>query len=160
MKKNIYILSLMTLILDQFTKFLVVSNLKLLEKITIIPNFFDILYVRNEGGAWGILSNQTIFLTIISALAFILINKYLLNKTNFNRLEVITYGLLMGGILGNFIDRVINGYVIDFFSFNIFGYAFPVFNIADIAVVISVFLLIIEVVRSDIHEHNSRKRKD
>lgn len=61
----------------------------------------------------------------------------------------IIYGILLGGIIGNLIDRIIYGYVIDYLNFNIFGYNFPVFNFADICIVISIFIIIIEILKGD-----------
>lgn len=158
-KDKIYLVSFIVLLLDQMIKFIITKNMQVLESIAVIPNFFQIHYIQNEGAAWGILNNQTLILTLISALALILLNRYLQKETTFTKLSVLGYGLLMGGMMGNLIDRILHNHVIDYLDFHIFGYDFPVFNLADIGIVIGIFLLLYEMIRSELHEHRSRKRK-
>ena len=78
---------------------------------------------------------------------------------NLNILSTLSFGFIIGGLIGNLIDRVVRTYVIDFFDFNIFGYDFPVFNIADILIVVAVFLLIIESFVG-VDKNDSRRRKE
>lgn len=158
-KDKIYIISFITLLLDQMIKFLITKNMKVLESIPVIPHFFNIHYIQNRGAAWGILQDNTIFLTLITAVALIILNQYLNKEIHFTKLSIISYGLLIGGMLGNLVDRILHSYVIDFLDFKIFGYDFPVFNIADIGIVIGIVLLIYDVVRSEINANRSRKRK-
>lgn len=158
-KDKIYLLSFIVLLLDQMIKFMVTKNMQVLESISVIPNFFQIHYIQNEGAAWGILNNQTLVLTLIGAIALILLNRYLQKETTFTKVAVLGYGLLMGGMMGNLIDRILHNHVIDYLDFNIFGYAFPVFNLADIGIVIGILLLLYEMIRSELNEHRSRKRK-
>lgn len=150
MKKNIYWIALFLVILDQMTKFWVLKALDLGASISVIPHFFSITLVQNTGGAWSFLSDQVLLLTLVSGGCLLLFNWYLSKSKQYRKLEVISYGLLMGGILGNFIDRVVHSAVIDFFDFNLFGYRFPTFNIADIAIVVGVFLFFIDYIRSDV----------
>ncbi|MEG0994833.1 MAG: signal peptidase II [Bacilli bacterium] len=159
MKKNIYIISLVVLILDQIIKYYILSSTLIIKAITIIPDFFSLRFVKNYGAAWGIFQDKTFFLTIISGLTLILINKYLLNEKRFNKISIISYGLLIGGILGNFFDRIVHGFVIDYLDFTIFKYDFPVFNLADMAIVIGIILMFVEVVRIEINENNRRVRR-
>ena len=72
--------------------------------------------------------------------------------------DTIVYGLLIGGIMGNLIDRIVYGSVIDYLDFNIFGYDFPIFNLADTLICISVFFLIIDIIKGEIYERNRSKR--
>ncbi|MEG1351051.1 MAG: signal peptidase II [Bacilli bacterium] len=159
MKKNIYIISLVVLILDQIIKYYILSSTLIIKAVTIIPDFFSLRFVKNYGAAWGIFQDKTFFLTIISGLTLILINKYLLNEKRFNKISIISYGLLIGGILGNFFDRIVHGFVIDYLDFTIFKYDFPVFNLADMAIVIGIILMFVEVVRIEINENNRRVRR-
>ena len=91
----------------------------------------------------------------VGTLDYIFDNFFIKNK-ELKTLEIITYGLLIGGIIGNLIDRIIFGYVIDFFDFLIFNYNFPVFNFADIFIVLSAGLIIIDTFRGETHEIRSK----
>ena len=157
MKKYIYYLTLGIFLIDQCLKQIILNQLKALP-LTVIPSFFTIRYVENTGGAWGILNQNTYLLTVLSALVMILLNRYLLKEKEVTRLEVGAYGLFMGGLLGNFVDRIIYGHVIDYLDFKLFSYDYPVFNFADIALVIGVLLLIIDMVRRDKNENRRRKQ--
>lgn len=148
MSKKIYIISLIIFILDQITKSLISTYLKLNESIEIIKDFFYIRYINNKGASWGILENNRFLLIGLSIIAIIMIIRY---SYSFKKTKLNTYGfgLLLGGILGNLSDRLIFGYVKDFFDFIIFRYDFPVFNIADISIVIGVVLLIISILKGE-----------
>ena len=138
----LYIISLVVIIVDQLTKFLVVSNMNIANEIEIIHNFFSIFYVTNTGAAFSSFRDQTTLLIIVSIFCIAIINA-IIQREKFNyKLSVISLGLLLGGMIGNLIDRVIYKNVIDFLSFNIFGYKFPVFNIADICITLGVFIYI------------------
>jgi len=138
----LYIISLVVVIVDQLTKFLVVTNMNIANEIEIIHNFFSIFYVTNTGAAFSSFRDQTTLLIIVSIFCIAIINA-IIQREKFNyKLSVISLGLLLGGMIGNLIDRVIYKNVIDFLSFNIFGYKFPVFNIADICITLGVFIYI------------------
>lgn len=143
MKKNIYLIAGIGIILDQITK--IFASLYL-DNIKIINNFFSLTYVKNYGGAWGILNNNLFLLITISIFALLTINKYISSDVNTTKLSIVSYGMLIGGIFGNLIDRIFRGYVVDFLNFNIFNYDFPVFNIADMLIVVGIILMIIEVI--------------
>lgn len=157
MKKYIYIITLLILVLDQGIKILVTNQLELYVPKVMIPDFFQLQYVQNTGGAWGILGDNTGLLIVIGVFAVIILNRYLLQEKQFQWNLVVAYGLFMGGLLGNLIDRLAYGYVIDYLDFYLFGYDFPVFNLADIAIVIGIGILMIEVIRGEINEYRSRK---
>lgn len=144
MKKKLIIITIICIVIDFVSKLLVINNLKIGDSITIIPSFFSISYVRNTGAAWGMFSNGTIILAIVSMTFLFFAIKYIYELKNISKLSLISYGMLLGGIIGNLIDRLFRNYVIDFLSFNIFGYSFPVFNIADCFIVVSIILIIIE----------------
>lgn len=154
MKKIIYLIAGIGIIVDQITKFLASIYL---DNIDIIPGFFSLTYVENKGAAWGILNNSTIVLVGISVIVLLIISKYISSTIEFTKSSVVSYGLLIGGIFGNLIDRIFRGFVIDFFNFNILGYHFPVFNIADTMIVIGVILMFIEVI-GDTYGNKSRKK--
>ena len=153
MKKNIYLIAGISIFIDQITKIL--ANLYL-DNIILIKNFFNVTYVENTGAAWGILANNRVILIGVSIIALLFINKYINSETEFNKLTITSYGMVLGGIFGNLIDRIFRGYVIDFLNFNIFGYDFPVFNIADTLIVVGIILMFIEVIRGN---YGSKSRK-
>ena len=148
MSKKIYIISLITFILDQISKAIISTYLTLGKSIKLIKDFFYLTYIHNTGASWGILKNNTTLLIILSIIALIILIRYS-NSFKNTKLNVCGLGFLMGGILGNLADRILYGYVIDFFDFYIFNYDFPIFNIADIFIVIGVILLIISIVRGE-----------
>jgi len=141
----VFILSAAIVILDQITKIWAINNLKNAGTITIIPNFFRLVYVENFGAAFGILQNKRWIFIVISVTVIIGIVFFLLR--HYNKLNIfvkIALAMLLGGAIGNFIDRIRLGYVIDFLSFRLFNaYEFPVFNVADIFIVISTFAILI-----------------
>ena len=132
----------------------------LLKSITIIPNFFNITYVENPGGAWSILSSNTFLLTIISAIVLIGLNIYLSKKEKYSKLEIISYGLIMPGVLGNFIDRLINNAVIDYLDFKIFNYNFPIFNFADILIVCGIAIMMLEILIEERGIKNASRKQN
>ncbi len=154
MKKNIYLIAGIGIILDQITK--VFASLYL-DNIGIINNFFSLTYVKNYGGAWGILNNNLFILITVSIFALLTINKYINSDVNITKLSSVSYGMLIGGIFGNLIDRIFRGYVVDFLNFNIFNYDFPVFNIADMLIVVGIILMIIEVIGGNYGSKSNKK---
>jgi signal peptidase II len=135
------ILILSAVALDQATKYLITSNLRFEEQIPVIDKFFYITYWRNKGAAWGILQNQRfifITLTVIMSVVFV----FILFKTN-NKMYKLSISLILSGALGNLIDRVFQGSVVDFLQFFIGSYQYPVFNVADMCVVIGTVILAI-----------------
>ena len=142
MKKKVYIYSLIGVLLDILSKMFMVSKLSLGQSKIIIDGFFKFTLVHNTGGAFGLFHDNTIILALIGVLftgCFI----YYIEHNNYNKIEEISYGLILSGIVGNVIDRLFRGYVIDFFDFNIFGYDYPVFNLTDIFIVVGIILVII-----------------
>lgn len=142
-------ISIIAVILDQIVKLFISKKMLVGESITIINNFFNITYAKNIGAAWSILGGARLLLILISIFCLIFIYLFLIKNKKLKKLEKISYGLLIGGILGNLIDRIIYGYVIDYLDFNIFGYNYPIFNIADICIVISIIILLIITIKGD-----------
>ena len=141
--KKMCLFSLIFIIVDVVIKIIVSRYITLYDSIVLIPNFFAITYVRNTGAAFSVLENNRILFIVIGLVALYLIYRYLIRDKSLNKLSIISYSMLLGGIIGNMIDRIVYGYVIDYLSFNIFGYNFPVFNLADTFIVVSVILIII-----------------
>jgi len=140
-KKNIFVFSIALLVvfLDQLTKFLIKQNLKLNQSVPIIKNILHLTYVTNTGSAFGLFKGMNPIFMIFSIAVIIGIFYYLRKKIKENEKALqFSAGLLLGGTIGNLIDRLMYGSVIDFIDFRIW----PMFNIADSAVTISVILLI------------------
>ena len=149
-------ITLIIIIFDVISK-LFISNILILNRsITIIPNFFYLTYTHNYGGAWSIFDNSTLFITIVSFLIIIGIIYYLFKNKVTRKIEIVGYSLLLGGAIGNLIDRIVYGYVIDFLDFHILGYDFPIFNIADIGIVIGIILLLVSMILEVYKNDNKR----
>ncbi|SHJ13041.1 signal peptidase II . Aspartic peptidase. MEROPS family A08 [Geosporobacter subterraneus DSM 17957] len=125
------------LVLDQITKYMVKSRFILNESIAIIDNIFHLTYVRNFGAAFGILKHQKLFFILLTSVVLIGIIIFIRKQSSLHPIVKLSLSLIIGGAVGNLIDRVAYGYVIDFFDFRIW----PVFNIADMAIVIGACLL-------------------
>lgn len=155
MKKLIPV-TLICLLIDQVIKVIISCNMKIADSINIITNFFRITYLQNTGAAWSILSGNKLVLILITVVALFLIYYFLLKNKNLKNIEYILYGILIGGILGNLIDRIRFGYVIDYLDFNFGEYRYPVFNFADICIVISIIAMVILSLKDDKDGDNSR----
>lgn len=140
---SIIILGVIFLIIDQASKLLVIKLLNPGDSITIIKNFFYIKYTNNTGAAFSILTGQRIFLIIVALIIIGILIYYLKKNQVKGKINILSFSLVIGGALGNLIDRIIRGYVIDFISIKIGNYNFPIFNIADSLIVIGIFLLLI-----------------
>jgi signal peptidase II len=138
-----YIIAALILLIDQVTKWLIVRNMQIGENITVIENFFYITSHRNRGAAWGILEGQMWFFYIITAVVIVGLIYYIQKHTKNNKVMGIALGFMLGGAIGNFIDRLFRKEVVDFINTYIFSYDFPIFNIADSALCIGVVLLFI-----------------
>jgi signal peptidase II len=134
---------------DQYTKMLVHSSFDLGESIRIINNFFNLTYVRNTGAAFGIFGTahetfRQVFFLSIPPIAVGLILYFLYSVPETDKLEIYALSIISGGAIGNYIDRIRFGYVIDFLDFHIANkYTWPAFNVADSAIVIGVVILTI-----------------
>ena len=139
-----YVIALFVIAIDQISKWLIVKNMELGTSIPIIDNVLYITSHRNRGAAWGILENKMWFFYIITVVFVVFIVFYMKNYAKTDRLLGISLGLILGGAIGNFIDRVFRQEVVDFIHVYIFSYNYPVFNIADSALCIGVVLIIIQ----------------
>ena len=120
------------------------------QTIVVTKNFFSITLVHNTGAAFSILENNTIFLIIIGIVAIIGIILYIKKLENIEYIDICMYASLIGGIIGNLIDRIVHGYVIDYLSFKFWGFYFPIFNFADICIVVAFIIYLIQVIKVDL----------
>ena len=138
-------LSIFIVLIDQFTKYLMFYN----KKLFINKDFllFKLDFVKNYGAAFNIFSGSRIFLSLISIIFSILLIYLILKKNNLNTLDLYSYSFILGGTIGNGIDRILKGYVIDFINLNIIN--FPVFNIADISINIGFIFLLFNIFKNN-----------
>ena len=153
--KRVLLITFLSVLLDQVIKILISFYMNINESITIINNFFNMTYVKNEGAAWSMLSGNRLLLIILGLIAINVIYFLFIYNKKLTKKEEIAYGLLIGGIVGNMVYRVVYGSVIDYLDFNIFGYNYPIFNLADILIVTSVILILFFTFKEK-HETNSR----
>jgi len=144
-------LALLALALDRGTKILVEAHLDRSRSVEVIPGFFDLTYVRNPGGVFGILRNldegiRSALFTIFPAIAIVFIAAYAAHLPASRKLAQASLALILGGAAGNLVDRLRYGQVIDFLDVYWRDYHWPAFNLADSAICIGVGMLILETV--------------
>ena len=152
MKKKYYIglsliVAIVILIIDQLTKKIITATMNIGDSYEVIPHFLNITSHRNNGAAWGILSGKMGFFYIITLVILVVLVLFYIKEAKYNLFMQVAITLLFAGALGNFIDRVFNGEVVDFIDTNIFGYDFPIFNIADSSLTIGVIFVIIALLK-------------
>lgn len=157
MKKRIYQISICVFIFDQFLKYLITRNFVYQKTVAIIPHFFYLQYIKNTGGAFSIFSNSIWFFVLIGMVFLIGMVSYIAKKKEISFLEQFSFGLLIGGVLGNLIDRILFHGVIDYLGIIIFSYYFPIFNFADICIVCGTLLMGIVLVGENHENRSSRK---
>ena len=138
-------LSIFIVLIDQFTKYLMFYN----KKLFINKDFllFKLDFVKNYGAAFKILSGSRIFLSLISILFSILLIYLIFSKNTLNSFDLYSYSFVLGGTIGNGIDRIYKGFVLDFINLNIIS--FPVFNIADISINIGFIFLLYNIFKNN-----------
>ncbi|MDO4466307.1 MAG: signal peptidase II [Bacillota bacterium] len=164
MKKNkktlilTLVLVIVTLFIDQWSKACIVENIGLGERVTIIDNFFWLAYIQNTGAGFSMFEGFGVLFFSVITIAAIGIITYLFFQSKDTKYDI-CYGLILSGALGNFIDRLSLGYVRDFLSFNLFGWYFPIFNVADICITCGFALLICLYVYEDYKEKEKWKKE-
>ena len=145
-RTNLYYfsISIFIFLIDQFTKYLIFYN----DNIFINKDFvlFELDFVKNYGAAFNIFSGNRIFLSFISIFFSIILIHLILRKNSSNIIDLYSYSFILGGTLGNGLDRIIKGFVVDFIKLNIIN--FPVFNIADISINIGFILLLYSIFKN------------
>lgn len=144
-----YVIAIVMIILDQWTKWLVVNNMEVRESIPIIEGIFHLTSHRNAGAAFGILQGQMWLFYIATVIVIGVVIYYIQTEGKKSPWLATALGLVLGGAIGNFIDRVLFGAVVDFLDVYIFSYNYPIFNIADMALVTGVIMLIIHVIKEE-----------
>lgn len=147
---------LLFVVIDQIVKLVITNKLPLYDSITIIPSFFSLTYVQNIGAAFSILSGRQTFFIVLSIGAIFGIIYYLY-KQKTSKGTFISLNLILAGIIGNFIDRIRLGYVIDYMDFQFGSYHFAVFNFADMCIVIGALLLLYYVWKEEKNETSNNK---
>lgn len=142
-----YLIALIVFLIDQGTKYLIATRLELGEQIPVIGDFFLITSHRNTGAAFGILEGKRWFFIVITVIVVSGIVWYLNKSKDSRKLLPTALGLVLGGAVGNFLDRALTGEVVDFLQFNFGSYTFPIFNVADSCIVIGVGLIILDSLR-------------
>ena len=147
-RKLIYpVIILALLSIDQLTKALVARSILFQSSKSIIPGFFNLTHIRNRGAIFGFFSHSEsrilfVFLTLVSLVALGLVIYYFFKTPSSQRYMKISLSVILAGALGNLIDRIIRGYVIDFLDFHIKNWHWPSFNVADACITVGAFLLI------------------
>jgi len=138
-------ISIFIVLIDQFTKYLMFYN----KKLFINKDFllFKLDFVKNYGAAFNIFSGSRIFLSLISILFSILLIYLIFRKNTLNSFDLYSYSFILGGTIGNGIDRIYKGFVVDFINLNIIN--FPVFNIADISINIGFIILLYNIFKNN-----------
>jgi signal peptidase II len=154
-----YLIALAVILLDRATKLLIIQTLRLGQGIPVIPGFFDIVFVLNPGAAFGFLATlseqvRNPLFILISVVAVILIIFYRTRYLRSHRLVSVALGLVLGGAVGNLIDRLRYGMVVDFLDVHVGQYHWPAFNVADSAISIGVSLMILDML---LDWHRERK---
>ncbi|MGM0124244.1 signal peptidase II [Enterococcus sp. AZ194] len=130
--------------IDQWVKLWTVSNFKLGESQSVIENILSLTYIRNTGAAWSLLEGKMWFFTVVTTIAVIAVLYFLVKNLHGNKWFTIGLSLVLAGALGNFIDRIRLGYVVDMFQTDFIN--FPIFNVADMSLVIGVVCIFIYII--------------
>lgn len=155
MKRKHILMIFLILFLDQITKLFVASNLKLFDSIPVLDGFFSITYVQNTGGAWSLMENGSMVIFYMISLIALAVMVAFYKSPESDEIGKLGIVFMIGGTLGNFIDRLRLQYVVDFFDFIIFGYDFPVFNVADIFLCVGVGILILSYILEGVKKHEA-----
>ncbi len=166
MKRKYWVLLIVcigVLLLDQWTKHLVQENLPLYQAVEMIPGFFNLVHVRNTGGAFGIFGGRggglaSILFVVVSVVAIGSILFFFFKAKEEEKTLSISLSLILSGALGNLVDRVQYGEVVDFLDFHLRGYHWPAFNIADSAICVGIGLMALELFIRDSRRSKSQRR--
>lgn len=144
-------IAFIVILVDQLTKWSIVKNMEIGDRIAIWDPWFAILSHRNRGAAWGMLEGQMWIFFVVTIIVIVGILYFYFKEAKGKPLYQICLMLLLGGAIGNFIDRIVRGEVVDFIDvlIPVINYNFPIFNIADSALTIAVVMLIIAILMDD-----------
>ncbi|MBB6636338.1 signal peptidase II [Cohnella thailandensis] len=161
-----YLWAVVVFALDYASKKLIERSLDLYEQIPVIGDFFLITSIRNRGAAFGILEGKRVFFILITVVVVLAILWYL-HRTYKSGSKLMLFALptVLGGAVGNFLDRALFGEVVDFLQFNFGSYTFPIFNLADVAICVGVGLIILDSLltarqeKKNEHEHGEQSEE-
>ncbi len=142
MKKLIVLFTIILTAIDQIIKYFITTNMEIYKSVKVIPNFFYLTYVKNDGAAFSMFSGSRIFLIIIAFLVLIILIRSIIMDKKIMKMDIISYSLILSGIIGNLIDRIIIGKVIDYIDLYIIGYNTPIFNFSDICIVLGGIIIL------------------
>jgi len=146
-KAYYYWIAAIWIVVDQIVKKIISTQVDLYEQISVIGDFFLITHILNPGAAFGILKGASVFFIIVTTIVLTGIIWFVEhNKRTGSKLLLTALGLVLGGAIGNFIDRLVYGEVVDFLQFNFGSYTFPIFNIADTGIVVGVGLILLDAI--------------
>ncbi|KIL50401.1 signal peptidase II [Jeotgalibacillus alimentarius] len=151
-----YLLALFIIAVDQLTKWLVVRNMEVGESINVIDGVFYLTSHRNTGAAWGMLEGQMWLFYIVTLTVIAGILYYYYKHAKGNKLFSVSLMVLLGGAVGNFIDRIFRQEVVDFVQLTFFNF---IFNIADAALTIGVIMLFIQMILEEVQEKRKKNGK-
>jgi signal peptidase II len=148
-----FFLALLVVLVDRWTKHLVATRIAMYTHIQIIPGFFRLTHTENTGAAFSLFADspshwKTVLLISFSAIAMVVVSVLLWRQSRALSLTGVALSLILGGAVGNLWDRVASGRVVDFLLFYVSKYEWPVFNLADSAIVVGAALLVIEILFS------------
>jgi signal peptidase II len=147
--------TLVMVLADRLVKMWAVANLQPVGTMPLIPGFIGLRYVENTGAAFSMLQGRQIFLIALTTVALLAVAFVLFIRRPKDKLEVISLTMLLGGGIGNYIDRIVRGYVVDCFEFQFMNFA--VFNVADIFVVVGVCLLLLAFILQEVRDRKQKK---
>ena len=138
-----YLFAVLLIAIDQITKWNIVQNFELYQEKIIVPGIFSLFYIQNEGAAWGIFQGKMVFFYLVTLVVVGYLIYMFQQEKNKTKLVGISFALILSGAIGNFIDRLLNGYVVDMFRLDFIN--FPIFNVADVCLTVGVILMLIHV---------------
>lgn len=150
-----YIIALIIIVIDQITKFLTINNIPLHETREVIPSILSFTYHQNTGAAWSILEGQMIFFYIVTLIVVGVIVYYLHSYGKNDKFFAFSLSLILGGAIGNFIDRLFLQYVVDMIRLEFID--FPIFNVADMALTVGVSLMILYLILDEWKQYKNKK---
>ncbi|MFA5204649.1 MAG: signal peptidase II [Lentisphaeria bacterium] len=148
-------LALFIALADQGSKWLVIQRFALGDRQPVVPGFFDLVYWRNTGAAWGMFSHNTLALGVLSTVVLALIAWRFRQLTDGRLERVVGLALVLGGIAGNLVDRFSRGAVVDFLLFYFHRFQWPAFNVADSGITVGVFLYVVSVLMEGSGQHQT-----
>lgn len=162
-KNRYYVITIFVLLIDFLTKWVVRVNLDRDRPLELVPGFLRFSYWENSGVAFGLFNSvlsvwKPYILAAMAVAAVVILLVYSAHMPPGRKLLQVSLAIIMGGILGNFVDRIVRGYVVDFIDFHVYdSFTWPTFNAADSAITIGIALLLIDAVRNPVVKEDAEK---